>query len=84
MNAQELLDFLRQENIGLKVSDHALIFSDGRLTFQWFCDANAVNVYRSNDFTCDTFDNVGAFMINDSKLSDVLDGIRDYRLSEYT
>ncbi len=79
MNVMTLVDFLCQENIGLKVSGCALIFSDGHLTFQWFCYADVVDVYRSKDFTCDTFDNVDSFMVNESKLSGVLDGIRDYR-----
>lgn len=75
----DIVDWLCQENMGLKVRGGEISLSDGHTTFGWFPTSNTVNVYRT-DGVCDVFDNVDCFTISDDAcLLDVLDAVKDYR-----
>lgn len=75
----DVVDWLCQENMGLKVLGGEIVLSDGQTTFGWFPTSNTVNVYRA-DGICDVFDNIDAFTIpDDACLLDVLHYVREYR-----
>ncbi len=82
MNAQELLNFLCQENIGLEVWDSACegcrLYSfqcqyDDKRRFEWYHESLTVNVWTIDG------ENIDCFTMNDATLSDVLRGIKEYR-----
>ena len=78
MNVQQLLDFLRHQNLTLSVRETALVFSDDKNEFYYWTIDSATTTVFAGEFigphTC--LDIIG---LEDKTLSGVLSAIKDDR-----
>ncbi len=84
MNTNQLTDFLCRENIGLNVCRNLITGcikyhfqqnAGNRWLFMWDYGSYSVSVWTLDD------ENIDCFIMSGQSLSDVLDGIRDWRHS---